>query len=551
MFTDEARSSVWEQIRQTDLKVFSAILSPRVFSAAAERAGVALGRGPLNLATLAWLAVSAALRPELSFEGVLANTFRTLSTLGCLPKPKPTRAQRRQAGREAAKAKSAKALEAKAAGPKRSKHDPRVGPEVAPSEEAFKQARAKVPRGYWAALLEVLGEAFEALHGNRLRWNGFRLLVLDGTCLTLDRWKKLGEYFGYARNQYSRKGKKGAKSKGAKSKGGKAAKGGAKRPQARLVMLMLGMVRLPWRYELTPRSQGESTVAARLLGWLRPGDLLLMDRGFFNFGLFRMAREAKAYFAIRRAKRPRLRTLRRISRRERIVRWKPAARKWKRQTIDLRVIDYQVKGFRKGAIVTNLLDEKLVTAEQFLGLSESETWATGRDAGLYGLYHRRWEIETAFREIKRVQGMEGGLRGRTPEAIEYEVAGHLILYLLTRWLIVQAALTHDADTASDTRTRPEARGKAAAQGPQAPQGLDPLRLSFTEAQREVRNAANLLTGRPPRLRRTILDAMLRDIASHRVPWRPGRHYPRPNDGKTRRTGAGHRIRPSKLTRHKA
>ena len=65
---------------------------------------------------------------------------------------------------------------------------------------------------------------------------------LDGTCITLPRWKRLGEHFGYARN-----------------------KNGAPRPQARMVMLLLAGVRVPWRYELTPRSQGESTVAGRLL----------------------------------------------------------------------------------------------------------------------------------------------------------------------------------------------------------------------------------------------------------------------------------------------
>jgi hypothetical protein len=49
------------------------------------------------------------------------------------------------------------------------------------------------------------------------------------------------------------------------------------------------------------------------------------------------------------------------------------------------------------------------------------------------LYHRRWEIETTtFRELKRVQQMHGQLRGRTPQTIEFEVAGHVLLHLLVR-----------------------------------------------------------------------------------------------------------------------
>jgi transposase len=486
MFRDEQRGSVWEQIRQHDLKAFEPVLSPEVLSRAAQRAGTELGRGVLDLATLAWLAVSAALRPGMNFGLVLTDTFRVLSEMGRLPRPK---AKRRGGKRPGAR--------------RRSRHDPRRAADQPPSEEAFVQARARLLRvlpGYLVALVLVLGETFEQRHRDLLCWNGLRLLALDGTCVTLPRWKRLGEYFGYARN-----------------------KRGTPRPQARMVMLLLAAVRMPWRYELTPRGQGESTVAARLLKEVGKDDLVLMDRGFFNFGLFRQIHEAGGFFAIRRIKRLRFRTLRRISPRERVVRWKPASSKWKGRTINLRVIDYQISGFRRSAIVTNLLDETRVSRAQFLGLSASGAWATERDAALY---HRRWQIETAFREIKRVQKVQepGGLRGRTREAIEYEVAGHVLLYLLVRWLMVEAAVTH---------------------------GQDPLRLSFTSALHEVRHAASLLPLCLPQHRRRVVESMLRTIAGHIVPHRPDRHYPRPNDGKPRRTGAGYRVTSSRLQRCKA
>ena len=484
MFTDEQRGSVWEQVRQQDLKAFAPVLSPEVLSRAARRAGVEPGRGVLDLPTMAWLAVSAALRPGVSFCPVLTGTFRVLSEMGRLPRPAAPGRRRGVRGR-------------------RSRHDPRKPAGTAPSEEAFVQARTRLLRvlpGYFVALVLVLSEAFESRHRDLLYWNGLRLLALDGTCVTLPRWTRLGEYFGCARN-----------------------KGGRPRPQARMVMLLPAAVRMPWRYELTPRGQGESSVAARLLAHVRRDDLVLMDRGFFNFGLFRRMHEAGGFFAIRRIKRLRLRTLRRLSPRERVVRWRPASRKWEGATIDLRVIDYQVKGFRRSAIVTNLLDEGRVSREQFLGLSTSGAWATERDAALY---HRRWQIETAFREIKRVQRMQepGGLRGRTREAIEYEVAGHVLLYLLVRWLIVEAAAAHERD---------------------------PLRLGFTAALHEVRHAASLLPLCTPPRRRRLVERMLLNIAGNVLPDRPGRHYPRPNDGKRRRTGAGHRVTPGRLRRCKA
>jgi hypothetical protein len=102
--------------------------------------------------------------------------------------------------------------------------------------------------------------------------------------------------------------------------------------------------------------------------------------------------------------------------------------------------------------------------------------------------------------LKKEQQLEGGLRSRTAEGIAYEVAGHLLYYLLVRWLLVEAA------------------GKA---------GVSPLRLSFQEALREIQamwptarisSAAWLSAVLQPRLRQRL--------ASHAVPERPRRQYPR-------------------------
>ena len=49
-----------------------------------------------------------------------------------------------------------------------------------------------------------------------------------------------------------------------------------------------------------------------------------------------------------------------------------------------------------------------------------------------------------------------------------------------------------------------------------------------------------------RARRVLLPRLLDRIAGHIVPERPGRHYPRPNDTKTRDIGYGQKKRPSKL-----
>jgi hypothetical protein len=94
-------------------------------------------------------------------------------------------------------------------------------------------------------------------------------------------------------------------------------------------------------------------------------------------------------------------------------------------------------------------------------------------------------------------------QSRTAEGLAFEVAGHVLLYLLVRRLIFEAAQEH---------------------------GVPPLRISFTQALREldvIRHA--LLLSDPQRVRRVLLPRLLWRIAQHLVPLRPGRHCPRPVD----------------------
>ncbi len=97
-------------------------------------------------------------------------------------------------------------------------------------------------------------------------------------------------------------------------------------------------------------------------------------------------------------------------------------------------------------------------------------------------------------------GLDRHLRSRTPASIQFEVAGYLVLYPLIRWLMVEAAVKH---------------------------GLDPLRISFVAAVRELdAKRASLLSATLQWATQVLLPRLLDRIAAHRVPVRPGRHYPR-------------------------
>lgn len=489
MFTDEQRSTVWEEIRQRDLRAFAHLLTQDVLAEAAQRAGLRLGTSALNLARMAWLAIASAVHFHVGMFAVLHLVMLIVADIeGC--RGDPLVRTRRRAESRAGRFKRTR---------QRSKHSPKKDDPTTVTEEAFAQARQRVPLVFWAVLLVVLGERFAARHARWTRWKKFRLLALDGTTVTLPDWKRLRAFFGGASN-------------------GK----GRQTTQARMVMLQLPLVRLPWRYELTPITEAERTVADRLLQGVRPDDLILMDRGLWSYGLFWKIQRQGGFFAVRRFASARLAVLRDLGPGDRLVEYAPTDPQWRKggfpPAMPLRLIDYQIPGFRPSQVVTNVLEPAVISREEWIRLSTS---AAAEKRLHPGLYHRRWEIETTFNELKVGQAMEKSIRGRTPASVRFEIAGQVLLYFLVRWLMVEAAEKHGV--------------------------ADPLRLGFTNALRTLRMMNQAFLVASPEWRRThLLPTLLARIASVQNPLRPGRSYPRPNDGKYKNKGRGIIVPPHKL-----
>jgi hypothetical protein len=467
MFTDELRHKVWNEIRQHDLRAFAKLLPDDAFVEAAAMVGRRLGKSALSLVQMVWLGIGGAIHVSKNFSGILQCTLKVLDD-ACDWKSLPASTKNKRARKKS----------------KRSKHNPHGKSPTRVTEEAFTQARQLMPMSFWTALIVILGDRFQRRRGKWTRWKQFRLLALDGTTVSLPAWQKLKAHFGTAKNGKSKP-----------------------RTQARMVMLQLALVRMPWRYTVGPVDRGERTMAAELLDFLYENDLVLLDRGFWSYGLLHQIQDQQAFFAIRLAKQIKLRRIKRLGNRDWLVEWKmPTGPRWRKsgldKTIQLRLVEYRIPGFRPSAIVTNVLDPKNVSRQDWVRLA-TETEPGDERLGI-GLYHRRWEIETTFRELKITQGMQANLRGRTPETIYYEIAGHVLLYLLVRWLIVEAAVEHGID--------------------------DPLRISFKEALEELKDMRqSLITATPARVNEVLLPRLLERIAAHLVPLRPGRHFPRPTD----------------------
>lgn len=491
MFVDHTRQSVWDQIRQRDFRAFDRFLPREVIEQAAFRASVSLKGGPLSLFVLTWLAIACARYPSRSFLSVLTMALKLIrndpawSPDSLLAAARAEPLAKNRAGRRAARSQS--------------KHDPRgCGDPFQVSASAFTQARHAMPWAFWVALVTILSERFEQEHSELIRFKTFRLLALDGTTLKLDRWNDLRERAGTSENGR-----------------------GLPTPQARLLLLQFPLVRLPVRFDLAPYHVGERTMATGVLEALRRSDLVLIDRGFWSYGLFSQVRQHEADFAIRLMSGVALKTVQALGTEDRLVRWKPSGRQWQTEgwpdSIQLRVIGYHIKGFRPSAVVTSVLDPAVISRDEFVRLATVDHAGRILDAGLY---HRRWEIETTLFEIKETQGMKEAFRSRTTEGIAFEVAGHLLLYFLIRRLIVDAALTV---------------------------GVAPLRLSYKGALEDLQDMREsmLKAGEEP-AQRVLLPRLLDQISSHVIPFRPGRHYSRPNDTKVKNKGKGKKQLPSKL-----
>lgn len=467
MFRDEQRYEVWNRIRQQDVRAFSGLLTPAALAEAARRAGVRVVASPLCAFNLAWLGIAAALRCTDSFACVLTTTLKLLEDQQQFPRTPVGRAQKNGRRKKHRKCK----------------HDPRRNDPTAVSEEAFAKARRRLPLEFWINLIVVLGDLFEAKHAELHRFRSFRILALDGTRIDLPNRQALRDHFGAAKNH-----------------------SGSHQVQGRMVMLQFPFTRLPYRYRLDPVKTGETTMALRLVESLRPGDLVLLDAGFWSYRLLWAIAQRGAYFAIRQIKGLNVTTLRRLrpDGKDRLSCWQPkdSRGQWRKlglpKSMDLRIVDYCIPGFLRQAVVTNVLDPRRISRDDWTRLTTS-----CGDAGkklLPGLFHRRWEIETTYYELKVHQGLDRHLRSRTVESTHFEVAGHVVLYLLVRWLMTEAAVKH---------------------------GLDPLRLSYLHAKRELEAMRPaLLHCTTAFAARVLLPRLLDRIAEHQVPVRPGRHYPR-------------------------
>jgi hypothetical protein len=231
-------------------------------------------------------------------------------------------------------------------------------------------------------------------------------------------------------------------------------------PALRFLSLVENGTHVLFGSRLGPYAISENTLAEEVLPNLKPGMLCLADRGFFGFHLWKLGKETGADLVWRTRKSqtlPRENVLEDGSFLSRIYE-SQAEQKQQRNGMVVRVVEYELVGVPDAEpiyrLVTTILDPAEAPAKE-----------------LAGLYHERWEIETAFDELKtHLRGRQITLRSKTADLAKQEFYGLLMAHFAVRGLMHEAALMGD---------------------------VDPDRLSFMHSVRVIRRKMTRFASLPP------------------------------------------------------
>jgi hypothetical protein len=292
-------------------------------------------------------------------------------------------------------------------------------PIASPSGSALRQARQRLGPRPMRALFDLLrGPA--ATSARQVRWQGLLLTVIDGTTLVVaDSPANTGRYT----KQRCTNGSSGY-------------------PQLRLSALLTCGTRSLIDAVFDPVKVGELDQARALTRSLRPGMLLLADRNYAAADLLATIAATGAHLLIRGKANRRLAMIARL----------PDG-SWlsKIGALTVRIVEARIS--ITTATGTHTGDYRLITT-----LLDPHTHPA---TALIRIYHERWEIETAYLELKSSILAGRVLRARTPDGIDQEIHALLIVYQLLRTAMTDA-----------TDSRP---------------GLDPDRASFTTALNTARD----------------------------------------------------------------
>jgi hypothetical protein len=317
--------------------------------------------------------------------------------------------------------------------------EPATGIHVA-GNSGISQARTRLG---WEPLRRLHDEVVRpvAVVATKGAWyRNWRLVSIDGSTLDVADEKDNNEAFG-------RPG---------------ASRGESAYPKIRFVSLVENGTHVLFGSRMADYATSEIELAKTVLPSLSQGMLCVADRGFFGFAMWKQATATGADLLWRVRKNIVLPCDKRLLDGSYLSRIYPSQQDQRRARhgVVIRIIEYRLEGV-EGAeplyrLATTIVGQELAPAVE-----------------LAALYHERWEIETAFDELKtHLRGAHIVLRSKTPDLVRQEFYGLLMAHFAVRGLMHEAALraNEDPDRLSFLHAVRVVRRKMAAFGAISPSG---------------------------------------------------------------------------------
>lgn len=274
------------------------------------------------------------------------------------------------------------------------------------TKAAFSLARRKFHFGAFREINRVVVDAFYANQVGR-RWNGLRLLAIDGSTALLPRSQEVMEWFGVVDEKQE-----------------------SPRAIGRVSALYDVLNRMVLDAQLAPYRLGERELAAMHLPIVGENDLLLFDRGYPAFWLVSLLRTIGVQFCMRTegAYSPAIEAFVQSGQAERII--------------DLRIGAKARPECRRKGVSVEPVRVRLVRVELSTGqveilmtsLMDSQRYA----ASVFGdLYHQRWGIEEGYKFLKCRVEIEN-FSGKSVHAVMQEFHAKIVTGNLTALNAYQA-----------------------------------------------------------------------------------------------------------------
>lgn len=341
------------------------------------------------------------------------------------------------------------------------------------SKVALCKARKKLKYEAFTALNKQSVDYFNA-NFNPLKWNGFFLRSVDGSTIKLPNFPEISEHFGTWRPRQ-----------------------GEPLPMARISQMFDPLNKITVHALISPKNMGEREMAAKHFENLTNQDLVLLDRGYPAFWLFKLILSYNAHFCSRISikKWKIIREFISSDKQDQIISLEAPATSnaaCQKYGLDLnpmklRLIRVELNSGEPEVLITSLLDNEKYPTDLFAEL-----------------YHDRWPVEEDYKVMKCRIELEN-FSGKSALTVYQDFHARIfsknitsMLAFVAQPIVGKTANVHEYD----------------------------YKINFTQALSTMRDTIVILLHKSTAAIQSIVTDILETLAQATEPVRPGRQFPR-------------------------